>query len=62
MNNEPTTTWELLAEELAPESLSHLTGGTREIGTMPNDLVTPADEASTYNGGDPDEAQTAGPG
>ena len=55
MHNQLTTTWELLADELQTETLKQLTGGTRGIDPLPNDLVTPAQASSPYDGDAPDE-------
>ena len=49
MNNESTHTWELLAEELAPETLQNITGGTGGTPWPGHDLVTPADGRDPYN-------------
>ena len=55
MNSETPNCWELLAEELAPETLQHLTGGTNVVGTTPHDLVTAVNRSEPYDVADPEE-------
>ena len=49
MNNESPNAWPLLTEELAPETLQHLTGGTGATPWPGHDLVTPEGRTDPYN-------------
>lgn len=49
MKQQKTINWEVLADELAPESLQNLTGGTGGIGLPNHDLVTPEGAAHSYD-------------
>ena len=56
MKSEALNVWTLLAEELAPEALQQLKGGstgTIGIGSTPHDLVTPAGGNEPYDCQDP---------
>ena len=61
MKKEIPGTWELLAEERAPATLQHLTGGTGGIGSTPHDLVTPTGPHDPYDDQDPTKDLTPEP-
>ena len=58
MKNDKQTSFELLAEQLAPEAFQQFTGGrTGAVGIapLPNDLVTASSGNESYDGSAPTE-------